>query len=166
MYVFLPSFLSFAFVYALERCLFKCEFPDSNILYLVLKTGRVVIILKGKYAGKKAVVVKTFDEPTEKKPYAHAIVVGIDRSPLPVTKGMAPKKVAQRSRVRPFIKAVNYNHLMPTRYNLDDIDFKNVVGDDATDPAKRQKIKRKIKPVLEDKYRQGTNKWFFTKLRF
>lgn len=146
--------------------LFSSLVTSYSNLHLVLKSGRVVIVLKGKYAGKKAVVVKTFDEPTEQRPYAHAIIVGIDRVPLPVTKGMTPKKVSQRSRVRPFIKAVNYTHLMPTRYNLDDIDFKNIVGDDAILPAKRQKIKRKVKPILESKYRQGTNKWFFTKLRF
>merc|ERR1712150_429294 len=30
-----------------------------------------------------------------------------------------PKKVAKRSKIKPFIKVVNYNHLMPTRYSVD-----------------------------------------------
>lgn len=131
-----------------------------------MKTGKVVIILKGKYAGKKAVIVKAVDEPTDKRPYPHAIVVGIDRAPLQVTKGMSKKKISQRIRVRPFIKAYNYNHLLPTRYNLENIDFKNIVTDDAILPSNRQKIKRKIKPILEERHLSGENKWFFTKLRF
>jgi len=131
-----------------------------------LKSGKVVIVLKGKYAGKKAVIVKTFDEATDKKPYPHAIVVGIDRAPLEVTKGMSKKKIAQRSRIRPFIKAINYNHLLPTRYNLDNIDFKNIVSDESVLPSNRQKIKRKVKPILEESHLSGENKWFVSKLRF
>ena len=41
---------------------------------------------------------------------------------------MSKKLVAKRSRVKPFIKVVNYNHIMPTRYSIDvDINKKDVV---------------------------------------
>ena len=36
-----------------------------------------------------------------------------------MTKGMGKKRMAARSRVRPFVKVVNHNHVMPTRYNMD-----------------------------------------------
>jgi large subunit ribosomal protein L27e len=49
------------------------------------------------------------------RPFAHALVAGVERTPLKVTKSMSKKMVAKRSRVKPFIKVVNYNHLMPTR---------------------------------------------------
>lgn len=74
-----------------------------------------MIILNGRYAGKKAVIVKAFDEGTEQRPYPHAIVSGVEKYPLKITKGMGQKLVAKRSRVKPFIKVVNYTHLMPTR---------------------------------------------------
>lgn len=32
---------------------------------------------------------------------------------------MSKKLVAKRSKVKPFLKLINYNHLMPTRYSLD-----------------------------------------------
>ncbi|TPX63544.1 hypothetical protein SpCBS45565_g06530 [Spizellomyces sp. 'palustris'] len=80
----------------------------------------VVLVLQGRYAGKKAVIVKSFDEGTKERPYPHAIVAGIERYPLKVTKGMGQKRVAKRSRVKPFIKVVNYNHLMPTRDRIED----------------------------------------------
>ena len=83
-----------------------------------LKPGKVVIVLSGKYAGKKAVIVKQFDDGTESRPYPHAIVAGIEKYPLKITKSMGQKRVAKRSRVKPFVKVVNYTHLMPTRYAL------------------------------------------------
>ncbi|ORY46541.1 hypothetical protein BCR33DRAFT_715593 [Rhizoclosmatium globosum] len=81
-----------------------------------LKSGKVVLVLSGRYAGRKAVIVKNFDEGTGSKPYPHAVIAGIERYPLKITKGMGQKKIAKRSKVKPFIKTVNYNHILPTRY--------------------------------------------------
>ncbi len=78
--------------------------------------GKVVILLNGRYAGKKAVIVKSFDEGNEQHQFPRAIVAGIEKYPLKVTKAMGQKRVAKRSRVKPFIKVVNYTHMMPTRY--------------------------------------------------
>ena len=46
----------------------------------VYKSGRVVIVLSGRFAGKKAIVVKSNDEGTSDRPYEHALVAGIARS--------------------------------------------------------------------------------------
>jgi large subunit ribosomal protein L27e len=80
-----------------------------------LKSGKVVLVLSGRFAGKKAVIVKNFDEGTGSRPYPHAVIAGVERYPLKVTKGMGQKRVAKRSRVKPFVKIVNYNHILPTR---------------------------------------------------
>lgn len=50
------------------------------------------------------------------RPYGHALVAGIAKPPLSVTKRMSKKTQAKRSKLKPFVKVVNYNHLMPTRY--------------------------------------------------
>ena len=43
---------------------------------------------------------------------------------------MSQKKIERRSKVKPFVKIVNYNHLMPTRYTVAaDLDLKNVVNE-------------------------------------
>lgn len=81
----------------------------------ILKPGRVVLVLGGRYAGRKGVVVKNYDDGTTDRPYGHALIAGIDKYPLKVTKRMGKKKQAKRSRVRPFIRVVNYTHLLPTR---------------------------------------------------
>ena len=51
--------------------------------------------------------------------YGHALVIGIERPPLKVTRRMGIKRVEKRSRIKPFVKIINYNHLMPTRYTVD-----------------------------------------------
>ena len=53
------------------------------------------------------VVIKQNDEGTKDRPYPHAIVAGIERYPLKVTKRMGAKKLAKRSKVKPFIKVRN-----------------------------------------------------------
>ena len=42
----------------------------------------MVIILGGRYAGKKAVIVKNFEEGDTNRPYGHALVAGVERTPL------------------------------------------------------------------------------------
>ncbi|KIZ07358.1 60S ribosomal protein L27, partial [Monoraphidium neglectum] len=46
-----------------------------------LKTQKVVILLTGKYAGKKAVIVKNFDDGNSARPYGHALVCGLSKEP-------------------------------------------------------------------------------------
>ena len=75
---------------------------------------QVAIVLQGRQAGKKVVVIKQLDEGTKERPYPHAIVAGIERYPLKVTKRMGTKKLAKRSKVKPFIK-VRFSLLEGTR---------------------------------------------------
>merc|ERR1712035_84414 len=75
----------------------------------------VVMVLAGRYAGRKAVIIKNIDDGTTDRPYSHALVAGIDRYPRKVTTTMGKKKVAKRSKIKAFVKVFNYNHLMPTR---------------------------------------------------
>merc|ERR1712113_368688 len=83
-----------------------------------IKSGRVVVLLQGRYSGKKAIVVKTYDDGSKARSFGHALVAGVDRAPQKVTKKMSKKKIAKRTRVKPFVKYVNYNHMMPTRYSV------------------------------------------------
>ena len=71
-----------------------------------LKPGRVVIMLGGKYAGKKALILKLFYDGFSNRKFGHALVAGISRAPRKVTKGMTEKRIANRIRVKPFVKYV------------------------------------------------------------
>jgi ribosomal protein L14E/L6E/L27E len=77
-----------------------------------------VIVLNGRYAGRKAVIVENRDDGTKARPYGYAVVAGVDKYPKKITKSMGKKKIAKKTKIAPFVKAINYNHLMPTRYDL------------------------------------------------
>jgi len=133
----------------------------------VYKPGKVAIVLQGRQAGKKVVVIKQNDEGTKERPFPHAIVAGIERYPLKVTKRMGAKKLAKRSKVKPFIKVINYSHLFPTRYAFELEGLKGSASVETfKEPSQREDAKKNIKKQLEERYQNGKNKWFFQPLRF
>lgn len=69
-----------------------------------MKSGKVVLVLGGRYAGRKAIVMKTFDEGTADKQFGHALVAGIDRYPRRVTRRMSKTKIHKKSKIKPFIR--------------------------------------------------------------
>ncbi|KAK4876113.1 hypothetical protein RN001_012535 [Aquatica leii] len=132
----------------------------------IMKAGKVVLVLSGRYAGRKAVVMKNYDDGTSDKPYGHALVAGIDRYPRKVHRRMSKTKIHKKSKIKPFIKMINYNHLMPTRYSVDVAAEQKVTPKDLKDPMKRKKVRFQVRVRFEERYKQGKNKWFFQKLRF
>ena len=142
----------------------------------IVKSGKVVILLQGRFAGRKAVVVKTFDEGNSGRKFGHAIVAGVDRYPRKVTRSMGKNKIKKRSKIKPFVKSINYNHIMPTRYTVD-IDLRKVVEEQTlAAPEARKEAKKAIKKVFEDRYlnqsatksekKASGTQYFFKKLRF
>jgi hypothetical protein len=78
---------------------------------------------------------------------------------------MSKTRQEKRSKVKPFIKVVNYNHLMPTRYTLELEGLKGVVSNDTfKEVSQREEAKKTVKKVLEERYTSGKNRWFFTPL--
>jgi len=146
----------------------------------IMKKGRVVILTSGRQAGKKAVIVTNNDLGSKKtRTFAHALVVGVERPPRQVTKRMTSKKFDRKCRMKPFVKFVNYNHMMPTRFVLkDDLEFKNVVSEEKFAPKDsatyRKTIKKDIKKMLQARYlapeasqeKQSAVDFLFKKLRF
>merc|ERR1712107_856968 len=155
----------------------------------IMKGGKVVLLLSGRHGGRKAVIVKPSDEGTSDKPFGHALVAGIDRYPRKVTRSMSKKKIEKRSKVKPFIKCINYNHLMPTRYQVDldvkkltleekDSEKEEITMDETVvnEPSKRKAARKAVKAVLEAGYfaqdkrksskAQEGVQYFYKKLRF
>ena len=50
----------------------------------VMQPGKVVILLTGRHAGKKAVIVRNYDEGTTGRKYGHAVVCGLSKMPRKV----------------------------------------------------------------------------------
>jgi large subunit ribosomal protein L27e len=79
---------------------------------------------------------------------------------------MSKARQTKRSKVKPFIKVVNYNHLMPTRYTLELEGLKNTVtAETFKEVTQREEAKKTVKKALEERYSSGKNRWFFTPLR-
>jgi hypothetical protein len=79
---------------------------------------------------------------------------------------MGKARVTKRSKVKPFIKVVNYNHIMPTRYTLELEGLKGVVSNETFgEVSQREEAKKTVKKTLEERYLSGKNRWFFTPLR-
>lgn len=73
---------------------------------------------------------------------------------------MGPKRIAKRSKVKPFIKVVNYAHLLPTRYALELESLKGSVSAETfKEPTQREEAKKAIKKHLEERYARGANRW-------
>ena len=78
---------------------------------------------------------------------------------------MSKTHQAKRSKVKPFIKVINYNHLMPTRYTLELEGLKGAVtADTFKEVSQREDAKKTVKKALEERYVSGKNRWFFTPL--
>merc|ERR1712110_258708 len=108
------------------------------------------------------VIVKANDEGTEVKPFGHALIAGVDQYPRKVTKRMGKKKIAKRSKIKPFLKVINYNHLMPTRYSLDmTFDKEKINKEMLKDPMKKKKARHAVRETFEQRYKSGLNRWFF-----
>lgn len=146
-----------------------------------MKSGRVVVLLTGRRAGKIAVIVKNFDEGKKTKKFGHALVAGVEKTPLKVAKKMSKKKIARRSKCKPFVKFVNYNHILPTRFMVigeftaAGHELKSIVTQEkmATKET-RTAVKEEIKKIFNERYnrpdssneKQNAVDFFFKKLRF
>jgi large subunit ribosomal protein L27e len=99
------------------------------------------------------------DQGSKAYPFPHALVAGIERYPSQVTRRMGKKLQAKRNKIKPFIKTINYNHLMPTRYTLELEGLKGAITNDTfKEPEHREEAKKNVKKALEERYQSGKNR--------
>ncbi|AAK39658.1 60S ribosomal protein L27 (nucleomorph) [Guillardia theta] len=141
----------------------------------IYKTGRVVIVLSGKYAGKKAFVLKNsnIESLCEKK----IIILGIKKEMKKIKYNMSKRKIISNLRFKTFIKTINIKHVFPTRYVIETDDvFKtlidayytnklgNKLNEHTNEKAKVNLVS--INNYLQDRLLRGKNLWFFKKMKF
>ena len=108
------------------------------------KTGKVVVVLNGRYAGAKGIIANTVYDNTKDRKYPHCTVVGIAKGPRKPTKRNIAKLQAKISKLEAskdsadklnalksfgiFIKKYNMSHLLATRYTVkEDFGIKKAV---------------------------------------
>ncbi len=123
-----------------------------------------------------------YEDGTKERKFSHALIAGIERYPRKVTrkheKELTAEARAKRMTVRPFVKFVNFQHILPTRYNLDISEaLERAVGEKSLVEEKNKKeVTLDIKNKLEARYKTmatGKNEkaataaqYFFKKLKF
>jgi large subunit ribosomal protein L27e len=137
----------------------------------LIDRGRFVILLNGRHAGKKAVVLSASLEPTEARKYPHALVLGIEKYPKKLTKDLPQEALVKRTQVRCFVKMVNFNHFLLTRHLLKDDDFWNKVKvpsilEALGDTTQKKQVIDQLSGILRQKYLNGKHAWFFKPLQF
>ena len=115
-------------------------------------------MLAGRRAGKKAVIVKQFDDGKKGKTFSHALVAGVERAPLKVCRRMTKTRIKRRTQIKPFAKIVNYNHILPTRFQVtgefahSGQELKAVVTEDKmANPETRKKLRQEIKDIFQNR---------------
>merc|ERR1712182_23062 len=108
--------------------------------------------------------LKTMDDNTKERPYGHCVVVGVAKTPLPITRAMCKptpkmkKLVKKRSAVKPFVKMVNFTHLMPTRYSVESAAVKQLKTGLSADTFSESSVKKKFlktaQAVFEQRYQE------------
>ena len=100
------------------------------------KPGKIVVVLNGRYAGRKGIIVKSNYESVKDRKYPHCMVVGLAQGPRKPTKKNIAKLQARIKKLESqenssdkiktlksfgvFIKTYNMSHLLATRYTLKD----------------------------------------------
>lgn len=100
------------------------------------KPGKVVVVLNGRNAGKKGVIIKSNYENSKDKKFPHCLVVGLAKGPRKATKrslkklderikklesmsgkdeGKFSEQLNRLKRLGVFIKTYNMSHLLVTR---------------------------------------------------
>ena len=100
------------------------------------KPGKVVLVLNGRYAGRKGIIIKSNYESVKDRKYPHCMVVGLSKGPKKPTKRNIAKMQAQIKKLESsdkedavdrvkrlksfgiFIKTYNMSHLLATRYSV------------------------------------------------
>ena len=126
--------------------------------------GKVVVVLNGRYAGKKGIIVKSNYESVKDRKYPHCMVVGLSNGPRKPTKKNLARIQAKIKKLESqenssdkikalksfgvFIKTFNMSHLLATRYTLkDELGLVKAIG-------KIDELEKKIKEqknIIENK---------------
>lgn len=125
---------------------------------MLLKPNTIVVVLKGRFAGKKGIVVSTSEDGKK------ILVAGVEKMPRPVTDDMSESKKRRLSRMSVFIRNYNYRHLLATRYRgdvgLGAVDFSKTFENFESKKMSIDAVKKAF--INASKMKKAT--WLFEKL--
>lgn len=104
------------------------------------------------------------------------LVAGIARHVPQVKRTDSKKKFIKKTSVKPFVKYVNQNHVLPTRFLVNEFDLKDIKDDNLKTKESRLALRKTLResfsnalrnlPNPKENDRAGHTKFFFSRLRF
>ena len=126
---------------------------------MIFKQNMIVVITNGRLAGKKAVVLGEVDEHT-------IVVAGVNRIPAKSEDYMPAWQQRKNAKFLTFIKKINMNHVLATRYKAD-IGLSKVSLKDAVESIEsRQAANGEANKIMKNAFEESKSKWLFTTLKF
>ena len=139
------------------------------------KPGKVVVVLNGRYAGRKGIIIKSNYESVRDRKYPHCMVVGLSKGPRKPTKRNLAKlqdkikklesskdsneKLTALKSFGVFIKTYNMTHLLATRYQVkEDFGINKTLEKLDNLEKKVKENKAAIDAKLKDKKDEGNQK--------
>ena len=137
----------------------------------IISVGRYVIMLGGRHAGKKALVVASYPNGTEDRKFPYCVVLGLEKGPKKITREMPQEVIVKRTQMKTFVKAINYNHVLLTRHVLKDDDLLQKIKPDTLinsmkDKALKKEALTQATNVLRQKYLNNKMTWLFKQFQF
>lgn len=119
----------------------------------------IVVITNGRLAGKKAVVLREIDEH-------HIFVAGIAHTPVASEDYIPAWQKRRNARFLTFLKKININHVLATRYKAD-IGLADLKADEAIADIEAKKVANtEVNAIMKNAYDAKKAKWLFTTLEF
>lgn len=126
---------------------------------MIFKPNMIVILTKGRLAGKKAVVIKELENNM-------ILVAGINRTPVENAPHLPEWEKRKNAKFLTFIKKANSNHLLATRYKAD-LGLADLKCDNIFDDIKgKNDAKTQANSLLKSAFDNNKSKWLFTSLKF
>ncbi|KAI5184928.1 large subunit ribosomal protein L27e [Nematocida homosporus] len=120
----------------------------------------VVLLLKGRYAGFKGVIVEDISKVNDRNVVT---VIGLEKVPKPLTEDMTEHQKKRHGSLRVFIKKMNVRHLLATRHVMENVFTSEFIIKDLTDVSERVEMKKEAEKLFRLAYENNPGHWIFKK---
>lgn len=118
-----------------------------------------VLIIKGRHAGKKGVII---DDMASSKGRKVVTIAGLDKTPAPVSEDLTAKQKRRKSALRAFVKTMNIRHVIATRYTMENV-FNGLEIRDLSEVSERIEMVQEIEGMFKKAYEANPTHWVFKK---
>lgn len=126
---------------------------------MIFKPSMIVVLTKGRFAGKKAVVLKEAGDNM-------IFVAGINRTPTESPDYLPNWQKRRNEKFITFVKKLNIKHALATRYKAD-VGLSELNAEDITEDINiRTTFNSQANRILKSAFENGKARWLFSSLKF